>query len=75
MARRIRPLNGLERILGRLEEVSDDFETDLEAEFPDSGLLLSGIPVDVIEREEEILVKADVPGFEKDDLRIQANAD
>jgi HSP20 family protein len=72
MARRPHPIRRLERVIDRLRE---EVETDVEAGLSGSGMLLSGIEVDILDRGDEIVVRANVPGFGEDDLSVTAEDD
>ena len=72
MARRPHPIRRLERVIDRLRE---EVETDVEAGLSGSGMLLSGIEVDILDRGDEIVVRANVPGFSEDDLSVTAEDD
>lgn len=69
MARRPRPIRGLERVLDRIRE---EVEADIETGLSESGMLLSGVEVDVLDRGDEIVVLANVPGYGKDDVAVTA---
>lgn len=40
-----------------------------------SGMLLSGIEVDILDRGDDVLVRANVPGFDEDDISVTAEDD
>ncbi len=67
---RIRPVDRLERVVERLDRALDD--RDLDTDLTGSGLL-SGVDVDVIDDGDDIVVVADLPGFEKSDISVQAD--
>jgi HSP20 family protein len=60
--------------LGRMRREMDKFMKDVIATYPDdgslSGLYGQDIRVDVTENDKDILVKADLPGMEKDKIDI-----
>lgn len=70
MTRRIRPVDRLEKVVERLDEALN--ERDVDADLTGSGIL-SGIEVDVIDDGEDVVVIADLPGFEKDEISVQAD--
>ncbi|MDZ7688699.1 MAG: Hsp20/alpha crystallin family protein [Halobacteriales archaeon] len=70
MPRRIRPADRLESIVERLDRALN--ERDVDAEIGGSGIL-SGVDVDILDDGEEIVVIADLPGFEKDDISVQSD--
>lgn len=69
MTRSIRPVDRLESIAERLDDVLPEGEVDTELP---SGIL-SGVDVDVIDDGEDVVVVADLPGFEKDEISVQAD--
>jgi HSP20 family protein len=69
MTRSIRPVDRLESIAERLDDVLPEGEVDTELP---SGVL-SGVDVDVIDDGDDVVVVADLPGFEKDEISVQAD--
>lgn len=69
MTRSIRPVDRLESIAERLDDVLP--EGDVDTELP-SGIL-SGVDVDVIDDGDDVVVAADLPAFEKDEISVQAD--
>lgn len=69
MARRPHPIQRLERVLERLRA---EVETEVGAGVAESGMLLSGIEVDVLDRGDVIAVLANVPGASPDDVEVNA---
>lgn len=57
-----------------LDRLREEVESDIEAGL-DSGMLLTGIEVDILDTGDAIVVRANVPGFEKDDVRVTAEDD
>lgn len=70
MTRSIRPVDRLESIAERLDDVLPEGEVDTE--FASSGIL-SGVDVDVIDDGDDVVVVADLPAFEKDEISVQAD--
>ena len=70
MSRSIRPVNRLESIVERLDRALN--ERDIDADIAGSGML-TGVDVDVVDDGEDVVVVADLPGFEKDEISVQAD--
>ena len=70
MARNIRPVERLESIVESLDRAVTERDVD---ELPRSGVL-SPVDVDVIDDGDGILVAADLPGFDKDEVSVKADA-
>ena len=70
MARNIRPVERLESIVEKLDRAVTERDVD---ELPRSGVL-SPVDVDVIDDGDGILVAADLPGFDKADVSVKADA-
>lgn len=70
MARRPHPIRRLERVLERLRE---EVETEVNAGVSESGMLLSGIEVDVVDHGDEIAVFANVPGASNEDVDVRVD--
>lgn len=70
MPRRIRPSDKLESIVERLDRALP--EGDIDADLPSSGIL-SNVDVDVIDGGSDVVVVADLPGFEKDEISVQGD--
>jgi HSP20 family protein len=70
MARNIRPVERLESIVEKLDRAVTERDVD---ELPRSGVL-SPVDVDVIDDGDGILVAADLPGFDKGDVSVKADA-
>ena len=70
MSRRIRPVDRLESIAERLDRALN--ERDVEADISGSGIL-SGVDVDIVDDGDEVVVVADLPGFEKDEISVQGD--
>ncbi|MFB6284929.1 MAG: Hsp20/alpha crystallin family protein [Halobacteria archaeon] len=58
------------QIVDKINQLVEEMGVKVEFDFDHDG---SGIPVDVIDREDEVLVVASLPGFERDDIRIRGN--
>jgi HSP20 family protein len=69
MARRIRPVERLEKVVEQLDRALS--EGDVE-ELPRAGVL-SPVDVDVLDDGDEVVVVADLPGFERDDISVRAD--
>lgn len=52
-----------------LERMSKQFETGVPGGLPTIG----GVAVDVVDRDEEYVVTADLPGYETEDIEVTAN--
>jgi len=70
MTKRIRPVDKLESIAERLDSVLPEGEVDTELA---TSSILSGVDVDIIDDGDDVVVVADVPGFEKDEISVQAD--
>ena len=70
MPRSIRPVDRLESIVERLDSALN--ERDVDTDFARSRIL-SGVNVDVVDGGEEVVVMADLPGFEKDEISVQGD--
>lgn len=70
MARSIRPVDRLESIVERLDAALS--ERDVE-ELPRAGAL-SPVDVDVVDKDDEVVVVADLPGFSKGDISVKADS-
>ena len=70
MSRSIRPVDRLESIVERLDRALN--ERDIDADIAGSGML-TGVDVDVVDDGEDVVVVADLPGFEKDEISVQAD--
>ncbi|MFB6265740.1 MAG: Hsp20/alpha crystallin family protein [Candidatus Nanohaloarchaea archaeon] len=55
-----------------MEDMFRSFQ-DLESELPEAGS--STVPVDIRESDQEVVVSADLPGVEKDQIDIKATSD
>jgi HSP20 family protein len=69
-------INPFDEIAGFVNQMSRQFEDasrNLEATEPFDRLPIwpEAIPVDVIDTDEELVVVADVPGFERDDVEVR----
>ncbi|MDY6774750.1 MAG: Hsp20/alpha crystallin family protein [Halobacteria archaeon] len=74
MRRKLQPFKRLEEIADRLDEVTREVEREMErGEIPSPENLVSRVSVDVADLGDEVLVRADLPGFEKDEISVQAN--
>jgi HSP20 family protein len=60
----------LESIVERLDRALN--ERDIDADIAGSGVL-TGVDVDVVDDGEDVVVVADLPGFEKDEISVQAD--
>jgi HSP20 family protein len=60
----------LESIVERLDRALN--ERDIDADIAGSGML-TGVDVDVVDDGEDVVVVADLPGFEKDEISVQAD--
>lgn len=65
MARRPDPFKDIEELFDRLNSGFGDLGRELESEFGTSGVL-----VDVAEHADEVVVTADLPGFEKSNIDV-----
>ncbi|XGI82845.1 Hsp20/alpha crystallin family protein [Halorutilales archaeon Cl-col2-1] len=74
MRRKLKPFKRLDEIAERLDEVTRDIERDV-GELPSPENLVSRVSVDIADLGGEVLVRADLPGFEKDEISVQANDD
>ncbi len=63
MSRRNNPFDDIERMFERMQE-------QLEGEF-EGAELTGSVAVDVAEREDEYVVTADLPGFEREDVNVE----
>ncbi|MDY6764240.1 MAG: Hsp20/alpha crystallin family protein [Halobacteria archaeon] len=71
MTRKWEPFGDLDRLLRELREnIRSEMDTDLPR--PPG---MKKAPVDVINHPDRVVVLADLPGFEKADIRIEANED
>ncbi|MFW5984111.1 MAG: Hsp20/alpha crystallin family protein [Halobacteria archaeon] len=70
MARGIRPVERLESIVEHLDRALSERDVD---ELPRSGVL-SPVDVDVVDDGDGVVVVADLPGFEKDDISVKSDA-
>lgn len=70
MARGIRPVERLESIVEQLDRALSERDVD---ELPRSGVL-SPVDVDVVDDGDGVVVVADLPGFEKDDISVKSDA-
>lgn len=71
MSRRT-PIEGVERLLDRIESAVGD--RNIEERVTESRLL-SGVNVDIMDEDGEIVVLADLPGFKKDEMTVQVDDD
>jgi len=71
MARRIRPVDRIESIVERLDHALD--ERDVDAEIPRTGVL-NAVDVDIIDDGDDVVVVADLPGFDRDDVSVEADS-
>jgi HSP20 family protein len=67
MRRRDNPLSNLERMVERMSEQFDDVGMEWTREGGGSGRPST----DVVDRETEVVVAVDVPGFDRDDIDLQ----
>lgn len=58
-------------MMEKMEDTFREFDTELNEQF---GARL-GMPIDVEETDETIVVRADLPGVEKDNIAVTANED
>lgn len=65
MPRRL-PSDAFDRLVERIDRLADD------AGLQEPGILHE-VDVDVMDRDEEIVVRADLPGFTKDDVEVRVN--
>jgi len=68
-------LDELKVKIRRMKKEADGFIKELVAAYPDDGKSLSGgwaqdVKVDVSETEKDVIVKADLPGMDKDKIEI-----
>ncbi|MFP4175111.1 MAG: Hsp20/alpha crystallin family protein [Halobacteriales archaeon] len=70
MARGIRPVERLESIVEQLDRALSERDV---GELPRSGVL-SPVDVDVVDDGDGVVVVADLPGFEKDDISVKSDA-
>lgn len=70
MARNIRPVERLEGIVEQLDRALTERDVD---ELPRAGAL-SPVDVDVVDDGDSIVVVADLPGFNKGDVSVKADA-
>lgn len=72
--RRFEPLREIEEISEQMERLFDEFSErmGLPAFRPTSliGLRMWTPPIDMVDKKEEILVRADLPGMEKKDIHV-----
>ncbi len=71
MARRIRPVDRLESIVERLDRALD--ERDVDADIPRTGVL-NAVDVDILDDGDDVVVVADLPGFNRDDVSVEADS-
>ncbi len=64
-------LDEFERMRKRMERLMRAFWYG----FPLEEELERGFPVDVLETDEELIVRADLPGFKKDEITVRASED
>lgn len=65
MSSRRNPFDELERLFEQMNRNFTPFETSLDR----------GVPVDVVSTDDEYVVTADLPGYEKDELDVRLSGD
>ena len=65
-------MDRLESIVERLDSALDERDVDVDADLASSGIL-SGVDIDIVDEREDVVVVADLPGFEKDEISVQGD--
>jgi HSP20 family protein len=65
------PFEEIERMRKRMEKLMKSFWYGL----PLAEEVEKGFPVDIVETEDEVIIRADLPGFKKDEISIRASED
>lgn len=69
MSSRRNPFDEIQTILDRMSQQFDRATEDLGSEF--EPLFGRGVPVDLLDRGDEYVLRADLPGFETDDIDVR----
>jgi HSP20 family protein len=70
MSRKIRPVERLETVVEQLDRALSERDVD---ELPRAGVL-SPVDIDVVDDGEDVVVVADLPGFDRDEVSVEADA-
>lgn len=72
MKTRINPFAEIEQFFNQLSRQFEDTSQEFESVEPFGRLMLrqSSFPLDVIETEDALVVSAELPGFERDDIEV-----
>ncbi|MDG5777076.1 archaeal heat shock protein Hsp14 [Haloarculaceae archaeon H-GB11] len=73
MSSRSNPFEEMERLFERMSRQFEEASHKLESESPLGGLASGGesMAIDLVEHDDEFVVTADLPGFEREDVEIR----